>query len=35
MCARGTWTNTSRVIAEIVGSTMMASTTPAMRIDRV
>ena len=35
MCARGTWRKTSRLIAEIVGSTMIASTIPALRIDRL
>ena len=35
MCARGVWTKTSRVIAEIVGSTMIARTMPAIMIERV
>ena len=34
-CMRGTWMNTSREIADTVGRIMMASTSPAMRIDFV
>ena len=35
MCALGTWRNTSRLMAEMVGRIMIARTMPALRIERV